>query len=80
VVEELHLLKRSASEITVSLIMLVTWEVWNKRKVFCDVDTMPTIVVPKIRGKAALWSLAGAKNFNHAARVIFFVYRPSLGL
>jgi hypothetical protein len=58
----------------VSLIMLVSWEVWNERntRVFRNVATLPTLVVSKIRGEAALWSLAGAKKhgFNNAARVI----------
>jgi hypothetical protein len=50
----------------VCLIMLVSWEIWNERntRVFRKVATMPTIVVSKIRGEAALWSLAGAKNLG----------------
>jgi hypothetical protein len=41
----------------VSLIMLVSLEVWNERngRVFRNVATMTTIVVSKIRGEAALW-------------------------
>jgi hypothetical protein len=50
----------------VSLIMLVSWEVWNERnaRVFPNVATLPTIVASKIREEAALWSLAGAKNLG----------------
>jgi hypothetical protein len=49
----------------VTLIMLVSWEIWNERnaRVFRNIAMLPSIVVEKIRGEAALWSLAGAKNF-----------------
>jgi hypothetical protein len=50
----------------VSLILLVSWEVWKERnaRVFHKVATMPNIVVTKIRGETALWSLAGAKHLG----------------
>jgi hypothetical protein len=36
----------------VTLIMLVSWEIWNKRnaRVFWNIATLPTIAVAKIRG------------------------------
>jgi hypothetical protein len=50
----------------VTLIMLVSWEIWNERnaRVFQKVATLSTSIVAKIRGEAALWSLAGAKNLG----------------
>jgi hypothetical protein len=49
-----------------TLLMLVTWEIWNERnvRVFLNVATLPSIVVSKIRGEAALWSLVGAKHLG----------------
>jgi hypothetical protein len=40
----------------VTLIMLVSWEIWNERnaRVFRNIATLPNIVVEKIRGEAAL--------------------------
>jgi hypothetical protein len=50
----------------VTFIMLVSWEIWNERnaRVFRNIAMLPNIVVEKIRGEAALWSLAGAKNLS----------------
>jgi hypothetical protein len=50
----------------VSLIMLVSWEIWNERnaRVFRNIAMLPNVVVEKIRGEAALWSLAVAKNLS----------------
>jgi hypothetical protein len=40
----------------VSVILLVSWEVWSEHnaRVFPNVATMPSFVVTKIRGEAAL--------------------------
>jgi hypothetical protein len=50
----------------VTLILLVSWEFWSERnaRVFCNVANLSIIVVAKIRGEAALWSFAGAKNLD----------------
>jgi hypothetical protein len=50
----------------VTLIMLVSWEILNERnaRVFWNIAMLPNVVVEKIRGEAALWSLAGAKNLS----------------
>ena len=49
-----------------SLLMLVTWEIWNERnaRVFRKVFTMPTVIASQIKTEAALWSMAGAKHLG----------------
>lgn len=49
-----------------SLIMLVSWELWLERnaRVFRNFSSLPSVVVAKIKGEAALWSLAGAKHLG----------------
>jgi hypothetical protein len=81
VVDELHLFKRSASEITCLSHHACLLGVWNKRnaRVFHNVVTMPTIVI-EIRGEMALWSLAGAKNLGSILQPDnLFIYRASIG-
>jgi hypothetical protein len=50
----------------VSLILLLSWEIWSEHnaRVFHNVATLHTVVVPKIRGEMALCSLAEAKNLG----------------
>jgi hypothetical protein len=49
-----------------SLIMLVSREIWLERnaKVFRKISYLPSVVINRIRGDAALWSLAGAKHLG----------------
>ena len=46
-----------------SLILLVTWEVWNERnaRVFHNKSAPLFVLLDKIKNEARLWVLAGAK-------------------
>jgi hypothetical protein len=66
-----------------SLIMLTSWAIWNKHnaRVFRNFASMPSVVVTKIKGEAALWRIAGAKHLGSLMpREWFFFYRARLGL
>jgi hypothetical protein len=49
-----------------SLIMLTSWAIWNKHnaRVFRNFASMPSVIVTKIKGEAALWRIAGAKHLG----------------
>jgi hypothetical protein len=49
-----------------SLLMLVTWEIWNVRneKVLKNVNTMPSTIFDRIKAEARTWVLAGAKHLG----------------
>jgi hypothetical protein len=49
-----------------SLLMLVTWELWNKKnvKTFKNVSTMPAINFDKIKSEAKTWVIVGAKQLG----------------
>jgi hypothetical protein len=47
-----------------SLVMLVSWEIWNERKarVFRNFASMPSCVVSRIKSEVGLSSVAGVKH------------------
>ena len=49
-----------------SLLMLVSWELWNERnaRTFKLVSTMPIVVFERIKLEARNWALAGAKHLG----------------
>ena len=49
-----------------SLLMLVSWELWNERnaRIFKHVSTMPTVVFDRIKLESRSWALAGAKHLG----------------
>jgi hypothetical protein len=55
-------------------IMFTSWEILNKRnaRVFCNISTMPTVVMEKIKVEASFWSVAGSKalRFDNDSRVV----------
>ena len=50
-----------------SLLMLVTWEIWNERNswIFKHLSTLPTLIFARIKLEARNWVLAGAKHLGH---------------
>jgi hypothetical protein len=50
----------------VSVMMLVTWEIWKKRnaRIFRNTASPETIVVANIKEEAHLWALVGAKHLR----------------
>ena len=50
-----------------SLLMLVTWEIWNERnsRIFKHLSTLPTLIFARIKLEARNWVLAGAKHLGH---------------
>ena len=50
-----------------SLLMLVSWEIWNERnrRVFKNSSTLPSIILDRIKHDAHDWVLAGAKQLGH---------------
>jgi hypothetical protein len=48
------------------LIMLASREIWLERnaRVFQKISSMPNVIVDRIKGEDALWSLAGAKHLG----------------
>ena len=50
-----------------SLIMLVSWEIWNERsaRVFRKVSSMPNVITSRIKAKVRLGGLAGAKHLSY---------------
>jgi hypothetical protein len=65
-----------------SLIMLVSWEIWNERnsRVFRHFSSMPTIVVVRIKSEMSLWSAAGAKLLARSCRESSFFSSTPGGL
>jgi hypothetical protein len=49
-----------------TLLMLVSWEIWNGRntRTFKHVDTMPTIIFYRIKMEARTWVITGAKHLG----------------
>jgi hypothetical protein len=49
-----------------SLVMLVTWKIWNKRnaRIFKNENTLPTIIFSRIKLEARVWVLAGIKHLG----------------
>jgi hypothetical protein len=49
-----------------SLVMLVSWEIWNERnaRVFRKVSSMPNVITSRIKAEVRLWGLAGAKRLS----------------
>ena len=49
-----------------SLVMLVSWEIWNERiaRVFRMVSSMPNVITSRIKAEVRLWGLAGAKRLS----------------
>ncbi|KAF7098048.1 hypothetical protein CFC21_099817 [Triticum aestivum] len=49
-----------------SVVMLVSWEIWNERnaRVFRNVSSMPYVITSRIKTEARLWGLAGAKHLS----------------
>jgi hypothetical protein len=47
-----------------SLIVLISWEIWNKCyvRVFCSVSSLPNMVVTKVNTDVELWHMAGARH------------------
>ncbi|PNT68822.1 hypothetical protein BRADI_3g45663v3, partial [Brachypodium distachyon] len=45
-----------------TLVMLVSWEIWNERnaRVFWKIFSMPMVVASKIKREASTWGVAGA--------------------
>jgi hypothetical protein len=50
-----------------SLIMLTSREIWLERnvRVFQKISFLPNVVVDRIKGEAALWSMAVAKHLGY---------------
>jgi hypothetical protein len=50
-----------------SLVMLVSWEIWKERnaRVFRNTYSTATMLLEKIKGEVALWSIAGARTISN---------------
>jgi hypothetical protein len=53
-------------KVMASLLMLVTWEIWNETNVrtFKNVSTMPTMIFDRIKSEGRTWVIAGAKHLG----------------
>lgn len=49
-----------------SIVVLVSWGIWNKQnaRVFRNISAMLSIIMGKIKVKANIWGLEGAKHLN----------------